>query len=193
MLVSFYLVLIPNEKQTYMPDTLTQEQKDFIRDRLSNNTFSPQLEIAKLMELGFEPETAKNLVISEIKAYKKELFDVVVNQNKQDELRNIMFVLIFVIALIGPLFHVQSPLWYIIALIGSGTAGFFGWRSKPIAGVIGAIVATIVFPFAYNAYFEGRSTIIKIEIAVPMILSAIPAVIVYFIIARIGYPNNDQK
>lgn len=176
-----------------MPNALTQEQKDFIRARLSNNTFDPKLEILKLIELGFDPQTAKDLVISEIKAYKKELFDTVVKQKNQDELRNIMFVLIFVIALIGPMFHIQSPLWYIIALIGSGTAGFFGWRSKPIAGVIGAIVATIVFPFAYNAYFEGRSTIIKIEIAVPMILSAIPAVIVYFIISRIGYPNNHQE
>ncbi len=191
MLFYNYLVLKSNEKQTTMYDSLTQDQKDAMRSGMADNTFSPQLEIAKLMALGFEPETAKELVIAEIKAYKKELFDIAIRQDKQAETTKIMFVLIFVIAMIGPLFNVQSPLWYIIAIMGSGVAGYFGYREKPIAGIVGAIIATIVFPFAYAYYFEGRSSYIKIEMAIPMILSAIPAVIVYYSISWIAYPNRD--
>lgn len=173
-----------------MHDSLTQEQKDSIRAALSNSTFSPELEIGKLMAIGFEPKTAKALVIAEIKAYKKEMFDIAVNQDKQAEVTKLMFVLIFVIALIGPMFSISSPLWYLVAIIGSGIAGYFGYREKPIAGIVGAIIATIVFPFAYTYYFEGRSSYIKIEMAIPMILSAIPAVIAYYIISWIAYRNQ---
>lgn len=185
------IVLVSNENQTAMQDSLTQEQKAAMRESMANNSFSAQLEIAKLMALGFEPEMAKTLVINEIKAYKKELFDVAVKRNNQSETSKLMFVLIFVIALIGPLFRIESPLWYIIAIIGSGVAGYFGYRDKPIAGIVAAIVGTLVFPFAFTYYFEGRSSFIRLEMAIPMILSAIPAVIVYFIIAKIVYPYND--
>ena len=174
-----------------MKDSLTQEEKEYIKEAISNSTFSPQLEIERLIKLGCEPEIAKGLVVAEIKIYKKELFDKAVKKDDRSEVTKLMFVLIFVIALIGPMFSIQSPGWYIIATMAAGVAGYFGYREKPIAGVIAAMVGTIVFPFAYAFYFEGRSSFIRLEMVVPVIISAIPAIISYYIISWLAYPNTE--
>src|SRR5688500_15690313 len=166
---------------------LTQDQKDHYRNSMANNNFSPQIEILKLVAEGYDIEVAKGLVIAEIKAYKKEVFDKTVARNNQSELRKFMPIVVFLVAMIGPVFGVESPFWYIVAIILVGTAGYFAYRDKPVAGVMAYIIAAMAFPFTYSFYFAERSTYMKIEMLIPMLMAAIPAIIVYYIISAIAY------
>ena len=66
-----------------------------------------------------------------------------------------------------------------------------GWKDKPIAGIIGAMVVAIVFPFAYNFYFADRERFIRIEILIPMLIAALPAFGLYKILEMLIYPYVD--
>jgi len=174
-----------------MHDQLTQDKKDEFRNAIANNNFSPQVEILKLVSEGYDIEVAKNLVIAEIKAHKKEVFDKVVKRNNQHEMQKVMFIVIILFAFIGPVANIESFIWYGIAILTAGVAGYFGWKDKPIAGIVGAMIMVIVFPFVYNFYFADRDRFIRIEIIIPMFFAALPAVAGYKILSMLIYPYVD--
>ncbi len=76
----------------------------------------------------------------------------------------------------------------IIALIGGAIAGaiadpfaIFSWKGM-IVGIVynlGALWATIF-------YTEYRTSILRIELAIPLLLGGIPAVIVFFLLSKLG-------
>ncbi len=75
----------------------------------------------------------------------------------------------------------------LIALVGGAVAGAiaspranFSWK-----GIIVGIVYGVGTLWATILYTQARSSILKIEIAVPLLIGAIPAVIVYLILSRL--------
>ncbi|OQP44731.1 hypothetical protein A4H97_10230 [Niastella yeongjuensis] len=172
--------------------TLTPQQKDELRQSFTQGGFSAEAAILKLVAEGYEPEEAKALIVAEFKEYKTEVFNRVVNRNNSEEARKGLTILIMMISVIGPLFDITSPLWYIVAIAASGITGYFAFKTKPIAGVLGSIIMPIVFPFAYNFYFSGRTSFIRIEMLIPIFIAAVPAFIIYYIISKTVYAKVED-
>lgn len=176
-----------------MNSTLSQTEKDQIRYKLETNTFSTDAEIAKLVEKGYDEASAKAILLAELKEYKQDLFHKKMNKNKQGELQNVMIGVIVMLTLIGPICDIREPIWYMLAFAGAGICGYFAAQRKPIAGIAASVAYAIVFPLAHNMYFTGRTWFIKIEMAIPMIMAAIPAFILYFILSKTVYANSDNQ
>jgi hypothetical protein len=175
-----------------MNSTLTQSQKDEIRQALLHNTFSMEAEVAKLMNRGgYDEAYAKALIVAELREYKQELFNKKLQRNNSEETGKVISIGILMVSLIGPLFDIRSPLWYMVAFAASGVGGYFAYKTKPLAGIIGAVIFSATFPFAYQWYFSGRSRFIRIEMLIPMIVAIIPAFLVFFIISKTVYTNKE--
>ena len=175
-----------------MNRTLSQQQKDEIRQSITQGNFSAQAAIIKLVAEGYELDEAKALIIAEIKAYKKAMFDKVDKRNKGEETQKFLIIAIVVISMIGPVANITSPLWYIAAIALAGVAGYFAFKDKPIAGVLGGVIMPVVLPFVYNFYFTGRTTYIQIEMAIPILIAALPAYLVFLIISKTVYANVEN-
>jgi hypothetical protein len=176
-----------------MPNTLSQTEKDQIRYKLTTSTFSAEAEIANLVEKGYDEAEAKSVLLDEIREFKQELFNQKMKQTKQGEAESIAVGVTVMFTLIGPLFDIRSPLWYMIAFIASGIGGYFAAKNKPVAGIAGGIVYGIIFPLAHHMYFSGRTRFIRIEMAIPIIMAMIPAFLLYFILSKTVYANSDKE
>jgi hypothetical protein len=175
-----------------MNRTLSQQQKDDLRFSFTQGNFSAEAAIIKLMNEGYEAVVAKALIVAEFKEYKKEVFNRVVKRSNNEETQKVLTIGIMMISLIGPLFDITSPLWYLAAIAASGIAGYFAFKTKPVAGVLGSIIMPVVFPFVYNFYFAGRTSYIRIEMLIPIIISALPAFLVYYTISKTVYANVEN-
>ena len=58
-----------------MNRTLSQQQKDDLRQSFRQPNFSAEAEILKLVSEGYDAAEAKVLIVAEFKEYKKELFE----------------------------------------------------------------------------------------------------------------------
>ena len=176
-----------------MPNTLSQTEKDQLRYKIQTNSFVASAEIAALVEKGYDEAEAKALLLNEIREYKQELFQQKLNANKQGELQNVMIGVLAMLALVGPVFGIREPFWYIIAFVGAGVGGYFAAKTKPIAGIAASVIYAIVFPLAHNMYFADRTRFIRIEMVIPIIMAMIPAFILYFILAKTVYAKSDKE
>jgi hypothetical protein len=176
-----------------MSNTLSQTEKDQIRHKIKMNTFSAEAEIARLVEKGHDEAEAKSLLLDLIREFKQELFHKKMDQNKQDEMQNGFLVGVIMVTLIGPLFGVRAPMWYMIAFVAAGIGGYFAAKQKPVAGIAGSVLYAIIFPLAHNMYFADRTRFIRIEMVIPMIMAAIPAFLLYFILSKTMYANIDKE
>jgi hypothetical protein len=175
-----------------MNRTLSQQQKDELRQSFTQDNFSAEATINKLVAAGYEPLEAKELILSEFKKYKQELFDKIEKHKKNDEAQKVLTIGILMISMVGPVADITSPIWYIVAIALCGIAGYFAFKSKPIAGILGSVIMPVVLPFVYNFYFEGRTSFIKIELAIPILIAALPAFLVYYIISKTVYAHVDN-
>ena len=123
---------------------------------------------------------------------RNELFQKKLKDNNQEDVQKVISIAIIMIAMIGPVFDIRSPIWYMLAFAGCGIAGYFAYKTKPIAGVIGAIIVPVILPFSYNWYFTGRTRYIKIELLIPLLMAIIPAFLVYYIISKTVYANREN-
>jgi hypothetical protein len=176
-----------------MNSTLSQKQKDEIRQSFLQQTFSLEAEIEKLVGAGYDEDKAKLLIIAEIKQYKKEMFQKTVKRNDHEEIKKVVTFVVIMISLVGPIFDIVSPLWYIVAVVIAGIAGYWGYKPKPIAGLVGCMIVPIIFPFAYIFYFSGRTSFIKIEMIIPLVMAIVPGVLVYFILSKTVYSNLENN
>ena len=173
-----------------MPRTLSEEEKDELRLSFSQPGFSLEAAIIKLMGNGFEEATARTLITTEFREYKKNLFHKIVRKKEHEEAKNFLSIVIVMVSIIGPIFSIKPLLWYVVAIIVAGLAGFWAYKPKPIAGLLGSIIMPVVYPFTHAAYFSGRTSYFNIEMIIPMIMAVVPAVIVYFIVSAIVYTNT---
>ena len=176
-----------------MNRTLSQQQKDDLRQSFTQGNFSAEAAILKLVNEGYEPDVAKALIVAEFKEYKKEVFNKVVKRSNNDDTQKVLTIGILMISSLGPIFDITSPLWYIVAVVASGIAGYFAFKTKPIAGVLGSIIMPVVFPFVYNWYFAGRRSFIRIEMVIPILISVLPAFLIYYAISKTVYANVENN
>lgn len=176
-----------------MNRTLTQQQKDNLRQSFTSGNFSAEAAINQLVNEGYELDVAKALIVAEFKEYKKEVFNRAVKRENNEEKTKALTIGIMMISLIGPVFDITSPLWYIVAIAASGIAGYFAYKTKPIAGVLGSIIMPVVFPFVYSWYFAGRTSYIRIEMVIPIVISILPAFLVYYAISKTVYANVENN
>jgi hypothetical protein len=169
-----------------------QNQLDGIRTALLVDKVPVEQIIANLTNSGIDDETAKSMVLTVIKDYKNELFQAKKEEAKADQSFEVAFMVVFVTALIGPIFDIVSAEWYLCTLLIAGVAGYFGMRNKPVAGVLSAITYVIAFPFAYTQYFANRTSFIKIEMVIPMLMAAVPALVIGLLISFVFYRNSED-
>jgi hypothetical protein len=176
-----------------MSRTLSQTQKDELRQSFLQHNFSLDAAIEKLVNAGYDEANAKLLIVAEFKEFKKEMFQKKVKGNDQEEIKKVVTFVVIMVSLVGPIFDIVSPLWYIAAVVITGIAGYIGYKPKPIAGLLGCMIVTIAFPFCYMFYFTGRTSYIKIEMVIPLVMAIVPAVLLYFIVSKILYPNTENN
>ncbi|RAJ77328.1 hypothetical protein CLV59_10795 [Chitinophaga dinghuensis] len=175
-----------------MSNILSQEQKEELRRVFPHYDFSVEKEAAKLVDAGFDETEAQRLIVAEYRQYKKELFDELQAINRQAEIQKVVTMGVLFLAVTGPIFKIESMLWYVAAVIVAGAAGYWGYKPKPFAGVLACGIFTFVLPYAYKGYFSGRSSYIGIELFIPVIVALVPAIIIYFLIAKTVYGNVEN-
>jgi len=163
---------------------LNNQQKDRIRKSILDKRFDLNLEIEILMQQGFNEEDAAYLVLQEKDIVRQELFNQVLKNEKEEDYTNIGIFILFLISLIGPLFGINSFVWYLVACLFAGGLGYWAFKKNPFAGLAGFVSFVLIFPFFYDLYFSGRSTVIRIEFLIPMVLSAIPSFIIGILVSK---------
>lgn len=175
-----------------MNKELTYQQIKKIREAYLKDKLSLEKQIVELLVAGFDEPTAEYLVAKVIKDYKQELFDEAQEKETNKEHRNIAYYVTIFATASGPLLGVENFVWYLFASAIAGTAGYYGFKDRPLAGIIGAIVSVILFPLAFNFYLAGRSNYIMFELLIPLIISLIPGYLIQFLISKIAYPDYED-
>jgi hypothetical protein len=175
-----------------MDPILTESQRDELRLGFTTAGFSMEDAMARLTAHGYEPEEARGLIVLEYKLYKREMFERTVKKDESKEWRKVMFLFVTIISIIGPVANITSGIWYIVACGLCGFLGYLAYKDKPIAGIIGGILVPIAFIFSYAFYFADRTSYIKIEMAIPLLLAFLPSVLVFFVISKLFY-NEAQN
>jgi hypothetical protein len=174
-----------------MEAVLSTDQVNVIRESIARGNFSTERHVRMLVEKGFSKEIAEQLVAGEVKAYREELFQEKITVQDDQEVQKITDLAAIMVALAGPVFEVRSVLWYLVAAVLAGSAGYFGHRSKPVAGITGAVLLVLLFPFTYSFYFSGRSSYLRIELIIPMLMALVPAYVAFFIISKVCYSKYE--
>lgn len=139
-------------------------------------------------ELSEKAKMEENIIY---KASKNELFNKIVNAEKENKKQQTAITVIIIFAIIGPVFNTDSALWYSLAMLVAGVAGYYGFFNKQAAGVAGAELLVMLFPFTCNYYLSGRSHYVNIELLIPLVIAAIPAFLLFFLISKIFYSNAE--
>lgn len=174
-----------------METRISQQQRDAIKLSIQAGTFVMEDQLQKLADIGIERNAAAAIIADVAKDYKAELFQKTLKKQKGEGAREAVFLVVFMLNLVGPLFQIDSLGWYLIVFIASGVGGYIGFRSKPAAGIIAALVFSGIFPFAYSWYFTGRTSFIRIEMLIPMAVAVIPAAAILWILSSI-LPGDDD-
>jgi hypothetical protein len=150
---------------------LNETQKERIQNAIKSGGFNLEPEIETLINQGFSKETALLKIKEEIDLHKQMLFEQALKSESQEDIQKSIFMGITLTAMIGPIFDITSSIWYIATIFIAGGLGYWGYKDKPIAGIVGAICLALTLPYFYNWYISGRTSIIKIELLIPMAIS----------------------
>ncbi len=173
-----------------MNNKLSQEQIDNIKNSLLSGYTSTETEIKKLVSAGFDEEVAKKIISDVMKSLREELFEQSLLKKKKEEARSVAILVITMVSLIGPIFNMRSIGWYMLAVAIVAAVAYYGFKDKPIAGIIGSITVVILFPIMYNYYFASRSSYIRIELLIPLVMAAIPALLIFLLLSKLIYPKH---
>jgi hypothetical protein len=154
--------------------------------------FSVENEIQRLMEKGLPRARAEAVVSEVLKTHRKKLFQASVSKQTNEENKKAAFLVAMLASLLGPAMEISSAAWYLAAMAISGAAGWFGYKDKPVAGIAGGVALAMVLPLTYQLYFTGRSSYIKIELLIPVLMAAVPSYLLLLLIAKIFYPKNEM-
>jgi hypothetical protein len=174
-------------------NTEPENQRGKTPEPTSTGNLSIDNEVKKLVDAGLRKETAEQLVHDVVKTHRQKLFKKALQREQNDEMRGATYMVAFMISIIGPCFEITSLLWYFVAMLIAGFAGYYGYKDKPVAGITGAILLVILFPVMYSFYFSGRSSFIGFELIIPMLMAIVPAFLTGLLIAAVFYPNKEQE
>jgi hypothetical protein len=171
---------------------LTQEQVDRIVQSYTSGHFYFEAEVATLVDAGYDPETAKQQVTEVVRQARQQLVKARLKADSGSEARNAATLVTMMVAIGGPIFETTSAVWYFIAIAIAAACGYFGFKDRPAAGIVGCILMVLILPFTYNLYFKDRTSFIRIEMVIPILMAALPSWIVYLIIDKIAYNNAND-
>ncbi|MBK7131036.1 MAG: hypothetical protein IPM74_18815 [Crocinitomicaceae bacterium] len=89
------------------------------------------------------------------------------------------------------LIGLNSALFYSIVCIGSLLSFFITNYKRVLANLAGGLLTGPGVAFATGWYLTERSSIMKIELVIPMFLGGLPGVLVYFLIVK--FSSNRSK
>ena len=162
-----------------------------IKESFLIGSLSTEELIHQLHDAGMDADAIKQWLADLTRQHKRELFNKAVQRDNNNEIRGVVLFITLMITIIGPVFEIRSPFWYIIALLAVGFAGYYGFKNKPIAGIAGTVSFGLLFPLAYSQYFANKTSYIRIEMLFPIAMAAIPAFLLLFILSKTIYRGQD--
>lgn len=174
-----------------MSSTLTNEQTEAIVSAYLSGNYSIEAEVEKLVQAGMDRAVAEQKVKAVVDYTRQRVFANKVKTDARGEIRKVTGVVTIMVAAIGPVFETSSVLWYTAAAVIAGVAGYFGYKDKPAAGITASVLVVLLFPLMYGFYFNNRTSYIRIELVIPLLLAIVPAWLVYLLITKIFYTDTD--
>lgn len=168
---------------------LSREQKRDILTAHQKGKLSLDQEVLKLVSEGFDVTKVQGIVDKVINDHKQKIFEAKLDDEKKAEAKNVANFVIMIVPMLVGLISPESSVLFMIAALVCGIAGYIGYQDKPFAGVLGAITFSGIVPFAINIYLSGRESFINLELLIPVFISAIPALLVYWLISSVFYNN----
>ena len=162
-----------------------------IKESFLTGSLSTEELIYQLHDAGMDADAIKQWLADLTRERKRELFNKAVQRDNNNEVRGVVFFVTLMISIIGPVFEIRSALWYIIALLAVAFAGYYAYKTKPIAGIAGTVAFGILFPLAHAQYFANKTSYIRIEMLFPIAMAGIPAVLLFFILSKTVYRGQD--
>lgn len=172
-----------------MPNQLSYEQTQEIQQAIKEGYFLMDDYVKKLIDQGFEKDTAVALLQ---KQYKQALFESAKRQQKQKEEKGVAIFAVIMVSAAMAVFEVTSPIWLTVLIAIAGLAGYWGNKEKPIAGVMAFILFAISLPFTVNFYLKGRSSYLNLELLIPIAIAAAPAALIFLILSKLVYPKESN-
>jgi len=166
---------------------LNEKQRERILTAFSSGNFNLQNEISILETEGFSKEDATSQIQGVIR---QKLFDEKVNKESSEDYEKLAAFLLIFLGLIGPLFNITNFLWYFFASVLAGVGGYLAYKEKPIGGAVRSITFVILIPIFYNWYVSGRTSIIKIELLIPIGIAVLIAYPTGWLVSNIIKENN---
>ncbi|MFB9077821.1 hypothetical protein ACFFLS_00085 [Flavobacterium procerum] len=173
-----------------MLNELTYKQIEELKRKLRIGTFDSNLELAELIRLGFDPVTAKDLLVNLIKSHKEDLFNEAKEKEKSDERSNISLFAITMIAIFFGMFGGTDGTVVLFVILAALACGYFGNPQDPLPGMVGYTVAAMIMPFACGYYFKGRSTFLNLEILIPYFIAFGPGLLIKYGLSRLLSSNE---
>lgn len=159
---------------------------------LGREKLHPENAVRQLVDKGYEEEMARSLVSKLVKEQQTALFKENLRRRKLEERRKASYLIIFLIAVAGPVLGSSGVLWYIVAGVAGGLAGHFGKPDKPVSGIVGGVSLVWLFPCAWSLYMRDRSGFNALEILIPLLMAALPAYLFSMLTAHL-FDNNSKS
>lgn len=172
---------------------LLEEYKSLLKSgefnkQLKSGKITVEKMVKRFAEIGVDESTAKILLSKIMKEHK---FNQIQKLEKQ-RLRTLLSLglMVFVVTAVSIFDFPQIP-WSVIAIIIAGCLGYFGFSDKPFAGIIGGLTFAALYPITYNLYFVDRISYLRIELFIPLLMAAIPSLLIYYVISYFVYRNSE--
>lgn len=150
--------------------------------------FDIEKQIDYLEADGIPRDTGKLLVIEA--AYKER--DRLVKKEEDDEGKTkLVLMAIFLFGGLGGFMNITSPAYYIITSLIVAGIGYWAYDDKPIAGAVGSFIAVAIAPFAVSIYISGRSSILNLELFIPLGISIACGALVGWLLSMAIYSDKS--
>lgn len=158
---------------------------------LGREKLHPENAVRQLVDKGYEEEMARSLVSKLVKEQQTAVFKENIRVRKLEERRKASFLIIFLIAVAGPVSGTTIGLWYIVAAVAAGLAGHFGRPDKPASAIVGGVSLVLLFPCAWTFYMQDPSSSLSLELLIPLLMAAVPAYFLSILAGRLF--DNHRK
>ncbi|MRX69142.1 hypothetical protein SAMN06265349_104173 [Flavobacterium resistens] len=168
-----------------MQTDFSYAKQEEIKKKLRAGTFDANQELIDLIRLGYDPVTAKELLTKVIKSHKDDLYEETKEAKATEERSNVAFGAVVMITTFLGMFGGNDGLVIVISVMVACFCGYYGNQDNPIPGMVGYAIAAVIMPFACGFYFKGRSTILNLEILIPLLFSFGPGLLIKYILSQI--------
>ncbi len=165
--------------------------KEIIRRLMVDNGHSADEIIEGLKQKNIPHEIATSLVYEVSAEHKDAIIEKRNSAEKKEGLETLAYIGVLMVSSLGPIAHIEEPAWSWIAPLICAVIAYFTIPQKPIAAIVGAIIFCCAFSYAYEMYFKDRSSYIKIEMAIPMLMAGVPAFAMFKLLEALIYPHED--